>query len=131
MAEDWVAVAYAVNARARELSLKQKEIADKSGVSLAIVREIQQARIERRRNPRTLEALSLALDWHPRHLTAILHGETPPPCNPSAKPAQDPLIPLLQMVIRELRGLRAQVGLLTSRLTDVEKKRDSSTGKGD
>ncbi|WP_016697530.1 helix-turn-helix domain-containing protein [Actinoalloteichus spitiensis] len=125
MAEDWAAVAHAVNTRARELSLRQKEIAEESGVSLAIVREIQQGRIQRRRNPRTLEALSLALDWHPQHLTAVLRGETPPERDPSAKPVEDPVIPLLHTVIRELRGLRAQIGTLSSRLTDLERNRDS------
>ncbi|APU17787.1 MULTISPECIES: helix-turn-helix domain-containing protein [Actinoalloteichus] len=121
MNEDWTAVAEAVNARARELSMRQKEIADASGVSLAIVREIQQARIQRRRNPRTLEALSLALGWHPQHLTAVLQGQTPPSSNPAANPVEDPMIPLLNTIIRELRGLRAQVGTLTSRLNEVER----------
>ncbi|MCP2334330.1 hypothetical protein [Actinoalloteichus caeruleus] len=122
MSKNWAEVAYAVNSRARELSLKQKEISDRSGVSLAIVREIQQARIERQRNPRTLEALSLALEWHPRHLTAVLNGVTPPNI-PATKVAQDPVIPLLNTVIRELRGLRAQIGLLSSRLIDLEGSR--------
>ncbi|ASO22947.1 hypothetical protein FHR81_003607 [Actinoalloteichus hoggarensis] len=121
MNEDWAAVAEAVNARARELSMRQKEIADASGVSLAIVREIQQGRIQRRRNPRTLEALSLALDWHPQHLTAVLQGQTPPNPDRTAAPIEDPMVPLLNTIIRELRGLRAQVGTLTNRLNEVER----------
>ncbi len=79
MVEDWTAVAKAISARATELDLRQKDLAERSGVSLAIIREIQQDRIHRRRNPRTLEALSGALGWHPQHLTAVLHGEEPPP----------------------------------------------------
>ncbi|MCX2953778.1 helix-turn-helix domain-containing protein [Lentzea sp. NEAU-D7] len=123
MAEDWSAVAEAINARANELALKQKEIAERSGVSHAIVREIQQGRIKRRRSPRTLEALSIALDWHPEHLSAVLQGKRPPEVTPSAE-SFDPLVPLLQTVIRELRGLRAQVGTLTSRLDDRSSQKD-------
>lgn len=120
MKEDWSAVAEAINARADELALKQKELATRSGVSLAIVREIQQGRIQRRRNPRTLEALSIALDWHPQHLAAVLQGKTPPEADSTLGEVENPLVPLLNTVIRELRGLRAQVGTLTSRLDESE-----------
>lgn len=124
MEEGWSAVAAAVNARAAELVLKQRELAEKSGVSLAIVREIQQGRIQRRRNPRTLEALSLALDWHPQHLAAVLNGQTPPAADGPAAPADNPVIPLLNTIIREIRGLRAQIGTLTSRLEDEVRRKD-------
>lgn len=124
MEEDWSAVAAEVNARAAELALKQRELAEKSGVSLAIVREIQQGRIQRRRNPRTLEALSIALDWHPQHLTAVLHGKNPPEVDRSTPRADDPVIPLLNTIIREIRGLRAQLGTLANRLGDSPRKKD-------
>ncbi|MEU5690569.1 hypothetical protein [Actinosynnema sp. NPDC020468] len=124
MAEDWSAVAEAVNARAAELALKQRELAEKSGVSLAIVREIQQARIQRRRNPRTLEALSIALDWHPQHLTAVLTGKTPPESAENTVPTENPIIPLLNTIIREIRGLRAQLGTLTNKLDDDQRRKN-------
>ncbi|GAA1281064.1 hypothetical protein [Saccharothrix xinjiangensis] len=124
MKEDWSAVAEAVNARAAELALKQRELAEKSGVSLAIVREIQQGRIQRRRNPRTLEALSVALDWHPQHLNAVLSGQTPPEADGTAAPADNPVIPLLNTIIREIRGLRAQLGTLTNRLDEEARRKD-------
>lgn len=123
VAEDWSAVAEAINARANELALKQKEIAERSGVSHAIVREIQQGRIQRRRSPRTLEALSIALDWHPEHLSAVLQGKRPPEVSPAAE-SFDPVVPLLQTIIRELRGLRAQVGTLASRIDDGSRQKD-------
>ncbi|SHG25825.1 hypothetical protein [Streptoalloteichus hindustanus] len=117
MAEDWGTVAAALNARTTELSMKQKELAERSGVSLAIIREVQQDRIRRRRNPRTLEALSIALGWHPQHLTAVLHGQEPPPAASSEiPPTEDPVVLLLHALVREVRGLRAQVGVLASRL---------------
>ncbi|XVV08016.1 helix-turn-helix domain-containing protein [Actinosynnema sp. CA-248983] len=131
MVEDWSAVAGAINARATELALKQKELAERSGVSLAIVREIQQGRIQRRRNPRTLEALSIALDWHPQHLAAVLRGENPPEVDAANVVADDPLVPLLHTVIRELRGLRAQVGALTSRLSEPGPTAHGNSREGD
>ncbi|MFJ5992634.1 helix-turn-helix domain-containing protein [Lentzea sp. NPDC092896] len=124
MTEDWSAVAEAMNARAAELALKQKELATRSGVSLAIVREMQQGKIQRRRNPRTLEALSIALDWHPQHLSAVLQGKTPPETETAEPAATDPLVPLLNTIIRELRGLRAQVGTLTSRIDEESRRKD-------
>jgi len=76
--EDWVAVANAINARVNELGWRQRELAQRSHVSQAIVRELQHHTVERRRSARTLEALSVALGWHPQHLSAVLHGRTPP-----------------------------------------------------
>ncbi|SFQ01564.1 hypothetical protein SAMN05421810_104202 [Amycolatopsis arida] len=78
MAEDWAAVAKAIDQRMRELSLRQRELAERSHVSQAIIREIQHHTVERRRSARTLEALSIALEWHPGHLSAVLSGRRPP-----------------------------------------------------
>ena len=78
MVEDWVAVANAINERVNELGWRQRELAQRSHVSQAIVRELQHHTVERRRSARTLEALSLALGWHPQHLAAVLRGRTPP-----------------------------------------------------
>lgn len=78
MSEDWAAVAKAINERVNELGWRQRELADRSHVSQAIVREIQHHIVERRRSPRTLESLSTALGWHPLHLDAVLHGRRPP-----------------------------------------------------
>src|SRR2546430_1122177 len=75
--EDWPAVAKAISERANELGLRQRELAERSHVSQAIVREIQHNTVERRRSARTLEALSLALELHPGHLEAVLHGRKP------------------------------------------------------
>ncbi|MGH3769340.1 MAG: helix-turn-helix domain-containing protein [Pseudonocardiaceae bacterium] len=78
MSEDWVAVANAIKERVNELGWRQRELAQRSHVSQAIVRELQHHTVERRRSARTIEALSLALGWHPQHLTAVLRGRTPP-----------------------------------------------------
>ena len=72
--ENWAAVATAINGRIRELGWRQRELAERSHVSLAVVREIQRHTIERRRSPRTLEALSAALGWEPEYLHRMLKG---------------------------------------------------------
>jgi hypothetical protein len=76
--DDWAAVADAINQRKAELDLSQRELIDRSQLSKGIVGELQNNKAQRRRSPRTLEALSLALDWHPNHLAAVLAGRTPP-----------------------------------------------------
>jgi transcriptional regulator with XRE-family HTH domain len=78
VAEDWVAIANAITERVNELGWRQRELAQRSHVSQAIVRELQHHTVERRRSARTLEALSIALGWHPQHLAAVLRGRTPP-----------------------------------------------------
>jgi transcriptional regulator with XRE-family HTH domain len=84
--EDWTAVAEAINERVNELGWRQGELAERSHVSRATVREIQHHIVERRRSARTLEALSTALGWHPQHIDAVLRGRQPPELpEPSAK----------------------------------------------
>ena len=72
--EDWAAVARAISERVRELGWRQRELAERSHVSVAVVREIQRHTVERRRSRRTLESLSLALGWEPERLDAVLKG---------------------------------------------------------
>ena len=72
--ENWAAVARAVSDRVRELGWRQRELAERSRVSVAVVREIQRHTVERRRSRRTLEALSVALGWDPGYLDRVLKG---------------------------------------------------------
>lgn len=81
MSENWAAVAEAINERVNSLGWRQRELADRSRVSQAIVREIQHHTVERRRSPRTLESLSITLGWHPQHLLAVLDDRKPPDIN--------------------------------------------------
>jgi len=73
--ENWAAVARAISDRVRELGWRQRELAERSHVSVAVVRELQRHTVERRRSPRTLEALSVALGWEPGHLDRVLKGD--------------------------------------------------------
>ena len=77
--ENWAAVARAISDRVRELGWRQRELAERSHVSVAVVREIQRHTVERRRSPRTLEALSVALGWEPDHLDGVLKGRAEQP----------------------------------------------------
>ena len=52
--QDWAAVAQVISDRVRELGWRQRELAERSRVSAAVVREIQLHTVERRRSPRTL-----------------------------------------------------------------------------
>src|SRR5215469_14999869 len=77
MTEDWAAVAEAISERMEQLGMNQHMLARRAQVSTAMVIEIQGDRVRRRRHPRTLRALSVALGWHPDHLSVILAGVDP------------------------------------------------------
>ena len=87
MPEDWAAVARAISERIRELGWRQRELAERSHVSVAVVREIQRHTVERRRSPRTLESLSVALGWEPGRLDAVLKGRAQQPQGGNHVPA--------------------------------------------
>jgi transcriptional regulator with XRE-family HTH domain len=89
--EDWAAVAEAINERVNELGWRQGELAERSHVSRATVRELQHHIVERRRSARTLEALSTTLGWHPQHIDAVLRGRRPPePTEPVTRNEESP-----------------------------------------
>ncbi len=112
MAEDWAAVAKAINERVAELGWRQRELAERSQVSQAIVRELQHHTVERRRSTRTLEALSVTLGLHPQHLDAVLHGRTPP--HPD-EPADDG-----GGLSSRLDALEHRLGEIVERLDDMQ-----------
>jgi transcriptional regulator with XRE-family HTH domain len=70
---DWTAVARAVNDRMRTLDLTQRELSERSGVSVATLRKIQQGD-DQRRSAITLTAISRALGLADDHLRKIASG---------------------------------------------------------
>jgi transcriptional regulator with XRE-family HTH domain len=108
VSEDWAAVAEAIQQRVNQLGWQQRELAQRSQVSQAIVREIQHHTAERRRSPRTLESLSLTLGWHPEHLDAVLRGRTPPETLDEARLAE------------RLDTLEDRLAEITDRLDDLK-----------
>jgi len=122
VSENWTAVANAISERLTELGMKQRELADRSGVSQAIVREIQRNTVQRRRSDRTLEALAVALKLHPQHLLALLHNRKPPAVGEPREDMSDPVTARLAVIedrlteiTEELAALRADVAALGDR----------------
>ena len=110
MSEDWSAVAKAINERMTALGLNQRQLAERSQVALSIVREIVHNTVQRRRAGRTLEALSVALGWHPRHLAAVLLGERPPRPDDPVDFGAD--------------GVPARLAAIEEQLTEITKRLD-------
>jgi transcriptional regulator with XRE-family HTH domain len=111
--EDWSAVAKAINERVNELGWRQRELAERSRVSQAIVRELQHNTVERRRSARTLESLSVTLGWHPQHLDAVRLGRRPPEPN-------DPLTDDGDTLWSRLDALEQRLEEITERLDDLK-----------
>lgn len=116
MSENWTAVAEAISRRVDQLGWRQRELAERSNVSQAIVREIQHHTVERRRSRRTLESLSVTLGWHPQHLDAVLHDRIPPELDESAvsdgdavQSRLDGVEERLSEITERLDGLRADI----------------------
>ena len=115
MQQDWAAVATAIDARLGELSWRQRELAERAQVSVAIVRELHRNTTQRHRNARTLEALSLALGWHPEHLDAVLRGQTPPDRGQPATAPVDPVVARLTSIDRRLAAIERRLDELAAR----------------
>jgi transcriptional regulator with XRE-family HTH domain len=96
---DPIALANAVNSRMREQAINQRELADRSGVSVAALRDIQHGRPARRRLA-TLAALSRALGWPDDHLSNIYRGL--PPVEGEHTRALSARLDAVQSDIREL-----------------------------
>lgn len=114
MTEDWKAVASAIDARLAELNWRQRELAQRAQVSVAIVRELHRNTAQRRRNARTLEALSLALGWHSEHLDAVLRGHIPPDRDQPESSPVDPVVARLTSIDRRLAAIERRLDELAA-----------------
>lgn len=110
MSKDWDAVATAIKNRLAELDMTQAELAARAGVALMTVRELQHNLKPRRRNPRTLAAVSEALGWPSDQIARILDREHPP-----GPDANDP-------VVAELDALKADLVSVLRRLDAIERR---------
>jgi chromosome segregation ATPase len=72
--EDWDAVAAAIERRLTDLGVQLQTVAERSKVSESTIRELRYNTHERKRSVRTLESLSVALEWKPDHLNEVLAG---------------------------------------------------------
>lgn len=110
MSKDWDAVATAIKSRLEELDMTQAELAQRAGVALQTVRELQHNLTPRRRSPRTLAAVSEALGWPADHLVAVVSG-----ANPGDPDADDP-------VLVELDTIHEALKVITGRLDAIERQ---------
>jgi len=110
VAKDWDAVAAAIRARMAEIDLTQADLAARAGVALMTVRELQHNLQPRRRNPRTLAAVSEALGWPGDQLARVLEGQ----------PADD--VDQGDPVLAELDAVRADLTAVFRRLDAIERQ---------
>ena len=106
-------MALAINERMTELDLTQRELVERSQVSKAMVMEIRRNVAQRRRSTRTLEALSLALDWHPQHLEAVLKAQRIPT-------AGEPVIRSDGDIPGRLAAIEYRLAEISEQLTDLK-----------
>jgi transcriptional regulator with XRE-family HTH domain len=108
MAKDWRAVADAINTRMEQLGLSQKELSERSKVSTATLRLMQQG-ADASRSATTLAAVSTALGWKADHLEDVAAGRPV-----SGGDARD--------VHEEVQALRDEVAELRSGLESLAAK---------
>ncbi|HSZ28852.1 MAG TPA: helix-turn-helix domain-containing protein [Pseudonocardiaceae bacterium] len=122
MSEDWAAVAQAISQRVAELGINQAELIERSQVSKATVGELYHNSAQRRRSARTLEALSMALGWHPQHLVAVLKGQRVPEIGEPASRSDDDIPGRLAAIEYRLARIETRLGAideLSDRLKEI------------
>ncbi|MGH3451982.1 MAG: helix-turn-helix domain-containing protein [Haloechinothrix sp.] len=125
MYESWSSVADALRARIAELDLTQADLADRSGVSLTTIRELVQNRNPRYRQPRTLTALSEALEWPPERLhdvlSGALFGQASPP---EYREEPDATLRAMRVQLEELRGRIDSIERIDAIITEMRGLRE-------
>jgi transcriptional regulator with XRE-family HTH domain len=122
VSEDWAAVAQAISQRMTELGINQAELIERSQVSKATVGELYHNSAQRRRSARTLEALSMALGWHPQHLVAVLKGQRVPDIGEPVSRSDDDIPGRLSAIEYRLAQIEARLGVideLSDRLEEI------------
>jgi hypothetical protein len=120
--EGWAAVAQAISRRMTELGINQRELIERSQVSKATVGELCHNSAQRRRSARTLEALSMALEWHPQHLVAVLKDQRLPGIGEPVSRSDDDVPGRLAAIEYRLAQIETQLGAidgLTDRLEEI------------
>jgi hypothetical protein len=62
----------------QQLGVSQMQVIIRSGLSKGMVGELVRGGVVRHRSPRTLAAMSEALEWDRDHLESLLQGRIPP-----------------------------------------------------
>jgi DNA-binding XRE family transcriptional regulator len=120
--EDWAAVAGAIKQRRTELGLTKAALYRRAKVSKYTLNELEKNSTERDRADRTLEAVSVGLEWHPGHLAAVLVGRLPPRVGDPVPKSDDDVPGHISMVEHYLRQLLDEVHAVNGRLDDLTAK---------
>ena len=120
MEQHWDAVARAITQRLDERGMTLTELAARSDTSLSTVRELAHNLSARRRQPRTLAALSSALGWPPSYLGEVLRGEQP--TTGAGADSDDP-------VLAELREMHDLLKQMNQRLDHLEERVERDNGR--
>ena len=114
--EDLERAGQAVAERRGQLHLTQHELAERAGIDVTTLREIERGVVPKRgRHRATLARLSDALEWEPDQIRLIAEG-APSPWRGNAEH--------LSAVMDAVTELRSLVGLLTTRLDALEASQD-------
>ncbi|MFP5371887.1 MAG: helix-turn-helix domain-containing protein [Actinomycetes bacterium] len=107
----------AVAERRGQLHLTQGELAERAGINVSTLREIEQGIVPKRgRHRATLAQLSDALEWEPDQIRLIAEG-APPPWRGNAE-----RLSAVEGAVTELRDV---FGLLSARLDALEAPPDA------
>jgi hypothetical protein len=117
---DWAAVAAAINARMAELGRSQQNLIDLSGLAKATIGELRKNKEGREHSARTLKDMSVALDWHPGHLLAVLQGRTPPQLGSDIPKRLDVIERRLDQIFDRLDKVDALDGRFDGLVADIE-----------
>jgi transcriptional regulator with XRE-family HTH domain len=111
---DWAAVAKAIRQRMDARAVTQKELADKSGISTATLREMVREDATRERSAATLRKVSSALGLPQGYLLAVARHEPLPAVHeqPSETPTPG------GGVADELRAIRVILERIEARLSE-------------
>ncbi len=80
------------------------------------------ASAQRRRSVRTLEALSIALGWHPRHLAAVLKGQRVPDIGEPVSRSDDDVpgrLAAIEYRLAQIETRLGDIGELNDRIEEV------------
>jgi len=117
-----------------ELGINQAELIERSRVSKATVGELYHNSAQRRRSARTVEALSIALGWHPQHLVAVLKGQGGPAIGEPVSRSDEDVPGRLAAIEYRLAQIETQLGAidgLSDRLEEINANIEAMVKLGD
>lgn len=130
--DDWVAVGKAIKERRTALGLTQAALGDRAQLSKQTVGDLENVKVRSRRSPHTLEAMSVALEWHPGHLAAVRARRSPPRVGEPVPRSDDDIPGHISVVEHYLRVLLDRVDNIDGRLdkitVDIATQRTCSDG---